>query len=414
MKTFSKGFFSTSFLSLFFVLFLAVTSYGITYTTVQDGNWNSASTWAGGLIPPSVNPLPSGDVINIRHRVTFNISGPIKNNGTIRIQPFMGSTATLTVPSGVDVENSAVKPQGFYIINATYRQCRFAACDDGQSTPATEQDGKFTNKGGYLELDTADVEVAKDWKNESGGERITTNSCVRTGKYYENKGTNTTETVTNSFISVAWHGSGKFENESTATYDRLKVQLAGTSGDFKLEKGTVNGDIDLITLRNHVTGVIGSGKIEAKSAVVTTGINLDAYCVSNFSNASLFVQNGKFTGTRAQDCGTNDFPAACSVAPPSSAGAVIEGRVLTSKGQGISRVSVELTGGDLSNPIRVFTDPAGAYRFENISIGHAYIITVNSKKFSFASPSRVVTLQDNLTEFNFVADRSSVFKTLQK
>lgn len=415
MKTISKGFFPTSLVSLFLILFCAVTSYGITYTTVQNGNWNSASTWDANGVPPTSSDIPSGDVINIRHTVAYNTGNPIKNRGTIRIQPVGGSTAILNVPTNINVENFAASPQGFYIINGSFLQCRFVPCNDGQTYSgnnpgATKQSGTFKNIGGFVRLDTADVEVAQDWTNESGGIREMVNSCVTTGQNFSSKGTGSMDTITNSFVSIGWHGSGNFEvADGTSTYDRLRIQLAGTSGNVDFSSGTVNGDIDVITLRNHIVPFIGGGKISASSSVTTTGINLDKYCVSNFSpGAGLFEQNGKFTGTRTQSCVEEDFPAACSTAPVLSAGAVIEGRVLTGKGLGIGRVLVELTGGDLSNPVRVFTDKTGAYKFENISVGHAYVITVSSRKFDFSNPSRVVTLQDNLTEFNFVADRSMI------
>jgi hypothetical protein len=38
-------------------------------------------------------------------------------------------------------------------------------------------------------------------------------------------------------------------------------------------------------------------------------------------------------------------------------------------------------------------------------VGETYVVTVNSRRFTFQVPSHVVTLTDNIADLNFVADQ---------
>jgi hypothetical protein len=86
-----------------------------------------------------------------------------------------------------------------------------------------------------------------------------------------------------------------------------------------------------------------------------------------------------------------------------AAPASISGRI-TAGGRGISKVRVMLSGGDLEQPIYAISNSFGYYRFENLSVGETYIIEVKSKRYTFANPTLVVNLQDNVAETNFFAE----------
>ena len=63
---------------------------------------------------------------------------------------------------------------------------------------------------------------------------------------------------------------------------------------------------------------------------------------------------------------------------------------------------------ELLQPIQIRTDSSGGFSFEGIPVGHAYVITVSARKFTFPNPSRVITLQNNLTGFDFIASGSRI------
>ena len=81
----------------------------------------------------------------------------------------------------------------------------------------------------------------------------------------------------------------------------------------------------------------------------------------------------------------------------------ISGRVLTSDGRGIRNVIVVISGGSLPAPLRVQTGSFGTYAFNDLAPG-SYTITVFSKRFTFAMPSRMVNLTSDITNENFVAE----------
>lgn len=81
----------------------------------------------------------------------------------------------------------------------------------------------------------------------------------------------------------------------------------------------------------------------------------------------------------------------------------VSGRVVTSDGRGIVKVRVSMT--DMGGAVRTaLTGPFGYYRFENVLTGRTYIITVSSKRFTFSAPTRIMTISDELTDVDFIAE----------
>jgi CSLREA domain-containing protein len=89
---------------------------------------------------------------------------------------------------------------------------------------------------------------------------------------------------------------------------------------------------------------------------------------------------------------------------PTSAEASISGRVTTANGSGIRNAIVKLTGGRLTEPRYVATGAFGAYVFDRLAVGETYVIQISGKRFRFAQPSRIFTLQDNVTDMDFIAN----------
>ena len=79
---------------LFIFVLLTATSQAAVITSVASGNWNNASTWAGGVIPG-----PSDDVVinNASHTITLDVNASIVNldvtNGTLVLP---GNSLTIT------------------------------------------------------------------------------------------------------------------------------------------------------------------------------------------------------------------------------------------------------------------------------------------------------------------------------
>jgi large repetitive protein len=88
---------------------------------------------------------------------------------------------------------------------------------------------------------------------------------------------------------------------------------------------------------------------------------------------------------------------------PTAAGGQISGRVLTADSIAIRNAEVTVTGNTLVEPLRVTTSSFGYFTFEGLTVGETYVVTVNSRRFTFQAPSQVVSLVDNIANLDFVA-----------
>lgn len=90
----------------------------------------------------------------------------------------------------------------------------------------------------------------------------------------------------------------------------------------------------------------------------------------------------------------------CSTA----AGVFISGRVTTADGRGITNAVVTITGNTLAEPRTVITGRRGTYMFDDLEPGATYIVSVRSRRFMFSNPSQVISIVDNVTDADFIAD----------
>lgn len=108
----------------------------------------------------------------------------------------------------------------------------------------------------------------------------------------------------------------------------------------------------------------------------------------------------------ASDIGTfSSWTLTLDTGVTTAANASINGKVLTSKGQGIGNATLVLTGGSLTQPRIVKTNSFGSYSISDLPVGETYILTIESKKYSFANPTRVISLQNSLENEDFTGDQ---------
>lgn len=88
-----------------------------------------------------------------------------------------------------------------------------------------------------------------------------------------------------------------------------------------------------------------------------------------------------------------------------AANASLGGRVVTPGGRGIGNAVLVLSGGNLPQPRVYRTNPFGYYTFDDIPTGQTYILSIQpNKQYTFANPTRVITLLDDITNMDFVSD----------
>ena len=86
---------------------------------------------------------------------------------------------------------------------------------------------------------------------------------------------------------------------------------------------------------------------------------------------------------------------------PTASAVTVTGRVLTSDGFGIGGARVVLTGSN-GEQRTALTSAFGYFRLEDVSAGETVVVTVLSKRYTFAP--LIVTLTDELTELNIAAN----------
>ena len=88
---------------------------------------------------------------------------------------------------------------------------------------------------------------------------------------------------------------------------------------------------------------------------------------------------------------------------PTAASVSLSGRVTDAYGRGIRNAILTIEGGGLPEPRLVATGSMGYYDVEDLAIG-TYIVTVSANRHTFAIPTRPVTMSDNITGFDFIAE----------
>jgi hypothetical protein len=170
------------------------------------------------------------------------------------------------------------------------------------------------------------------------------------------------------------------------------------------------------------TNLVGANSNQSGTAVAAggsacnqaSGVCPAACTFTSLSGMNRRLGNGRFTvvigGTNTADIGSynlyvNAPSAGCVVAlAPSAANANISGRVVTSTGQGIPYATITITGGEIA-PVTLRTNGFGYYNASDIPTGGIYVVTVSSKSYTFATPTRTVSLEDSVADVDFVSEQ---------
>ena len=138
---------------------------------------------------------------------------------------------------------------------------------------------------------------------------------------------------------------------------------------------------------------------------------------TDFLNLKLFHgENGVFVDrttshpTQGDDlrfvCGAvqslSPFILASSLSP-TAANVSVSGRVRTANGRGVSNAILTITGSD-GLPRIARTNSFGYYRFNEVNAGETYILTVAAKRYKFNPPTTVLSVNQDFTDKNFVAE----------
>ena len=139
-------------------------------------------------------------------------------------------------------------------------------------------------------------------------------------------------------------------------------------------------------------------RVAQRVSLVAASLPDDAKGVSQLQ---LRIMTANAAGTD-EAIGIDDIRVGCAV--PTAAEVSIAGRVTSAEGAGIRKARVVVTGNTLVEPRVAQTGSFGYYMVEGLRAGETYVVTINSRRFTFQVPSRAVTLNDSVSDVDFAAD----------
>ncbi len=177
-------------LSLFSGLQVA---HAVTYTTIANGDWTSASTWTGGVIPDGT--LTAGDVVTINHRVNYpeNLGNLLIDNGTLTVNKIlilnnvnltMGNTAgKVNVTNGLIILTNKNFDNTLGIV--TFTNGAVQLCNGNYTVgnnPLAQTNGTngyvFSKNGNIVRSNSGVFNSAIKWCNDAGvGTGLTAENC---------------------------------------------------------------------------------------------------------------------------------------------------------------------------------------------------------------------------------------------
>ncbi len=89
---------------------------------------------------------------------------------------------------------------------------------------------------------------------------------------------------------------------------------------------------------------------------------------------------------------------------PTAALGSITGRARYANGNGIKKAVVMLSGGNLNEPVYATTNQFGYYQFADVEVGESYVLQIMSGRYIFQNPSRLISLDESITDQDFIVD----------
>jgi hypothetical protein len=132
----------------------------------------------------------------------------------------------------------------------------------------------------------------------------------------------------------------------------------------------------------------GGGGTSSNGQLSLTGTIGQVDAIQSLTNAPITINGGFWT----------------SEAAPTAAAILISGRIITANELGIRNARVSLTDTSTNEIRRSVSSSFGYFRFIDVEVGKTYILTVNSKRFTFNPNTRILSPNDDLLDENFVAE----------
>jgi hypothetical protein len=217
-------------------------------------------------------------------------------------------------------------------------------------------------------------------------------------------GSNWDDALVTAVYGPGGRGTPKFQNgtytpaadpiEDKSSVDRSSVEKTADDTNFApvLDNGSAAVTANLGTITP------GGFAIVTYRVIIANPIPVGATQISSLGS----ISGTNFAGSVTDDPSTpaaNDATVTPIGLAPTAASVSISGRVMVPQNLGLTTAFVTLT--DMQGNSRTFrTGRLGSFRFTNVTAGETYILTVSSKRYTYAP--QVITVNEDLTEVNFM------------
>jgi uncharacterized delta-60 repeat protein len=339
------------------------------------------------VVQPDGKIIAAGDSEYNFALVRYNTDGSLDTT-------FDGDGKVVTiggVNNGSEANAVAIQPDGKIVAagysyngsNNDFAVARYNA--DGSLDSSFDTDGKVTTQASTANDEAHSLVIQPDGKIIAAGRGYSNGSHFTLARYKPD-GSLDESFDADGIVKTAVTGNGGFATDVALQPDG-KIVAAGNSGlyyvaDFALVRYKPDGSLD---------DSFGAGG--KKVFDISFEDNVYALALDNLGRIIVAGSAGDlFTVTRVVG----------DIAPANNA--VISGRVTTPFGSGIRNEAIVLTGGGLTAPRFARTSSFGYYTFDNLTLGETYTVRIVSKRYTYASPARVVSLSANVGDADFVAD----------
>ncbi|MEQ1645592.1 MAG: carboxypeptidase regulatory-like domain-containing protein, partial [Pyrinomonadaceae bacterium] len=178
----------------------------------------------------------------------------------------------------------------------------------------------------------------------------------------------------------------------TARLGNAAVQLVNSPDGATLTANTEEPGV--------IRVLVDSSTPFARSKAMETLVNIsfDIAATAPTGDTRILIDETTISDARAASLAVKATHGSISIAGPNAVSVEISGRVLTPNGSGLRNATVNLT--DANGVTRTATTATfGYYRFDGLTQGESYTLTVSSRRFRFTQQR--VTPSDNLTGIDF-------------
>ncbi len=367
--------------------------FNITNCTFNGNAARSTSTGAtgGGLHLYTSSDTLTGTLDRVSINGNHTIGSGVSRGGGLYVNP-VGAAINLDVTNSSISHNTndgirggGVELSDRFSTTAASSTVNFTNTTISGNTAGTGNGGGSGSGGGaHIEMSTGPMAVNFNFVT------ITDNFAITSGGGVSNAPGNSTVVVRNSII--AGNGAGSSGHDlsgifSSQDYNHIE-NLAGAT--FTPAAHDTSGFGAGLGLLQNNGGPTLTHLLAANSPLIDTiplGTN---GCGSIVSTDQRGITRPFSLGC---DKGAVEFTGPWS----------LSGTIKTTTGMPIRNAAVTISGGSLPAPVTVFTGNLGIYQFTNLT-GSEYEVSVSIKRYHFNEASQVLSLGQNITDADFIAN----------